>query len=476
MREDALVFGFGSRSAHLVRVALAAALTVSSVALPAEPMPDAGAAPFDWNAAVKPYACRKDQGETGSACAQRLARTLRQELSQPVLTPVSDATCSAASTDECTADLDACAPRAAAVIFAITDAADSSAFTQADIAATVPELVLAARSRSAQLRGLAIRTLAKLERPEALPFLRAHLRSGRDDCEWNGYFWLNFGFKDSGAALAPDLVPVLATPDWDFRVRVAKLLAHYANPQTAPALKNLLDRPPFTAQLAAVEGLKAIGGPVAVSTVPTLKRLAWTHWSNEVRRAAAAAATSLSGKPVSPRESKCVPLLHRVEDHWVGTLFGEGVVIRPLAIKSFEKGGACAGITATDDTTFMLAEDGDCIVGTNRGEFGGSIDVVHEGVRRTIRKGDYVEPLAFVRANSVLWIVEADYLTRLRHDPDGHWRALPFEQLPGSPAGVGLDVRGELLILATDELSPGGCSDALYLLRARPDGTLESLP
>jgi hypothetical protein len=485
--DDAAVFELRRRSTHL-RVVLAAALTASTAALSADSMPDAGSASFDWNAAIRPYECRKDQHETGSACARRLRETIHSELSQPVLAPLSDRTCSEAPTNGCSAELDGCAPRVAAVIFAFFEEASTNhAFTGAEVSAQVPDLIAAAKSSNAQLRGLAIRTLAELQRPETLPFLRAELRSGRDDCEWSGFFWLDFRFKETGAALARDLVPILATPDWDFRVRVAKLLAHYADPRTAGALVRLLERPPFHAQIAAAEGLGRMGGPVARSAVPTLQRLATRHWATEVRRAAARAATVLSGKEVLPREPKCVPILRETTDHhWKGTVLGEPIDLTPLQNGPIEEQRPCSGVAKLENLAFAVSEEGDCVIGIDRGEFGGSIQAFHNGSIATLRAGSYVNPRRVVRAHGETLIIEGGAhitlgwgaLTRLRHNPDGSWSAEPIDQLPGTPFAFGKNGQGDLLVLTNDLDSPGGCDgkDGLYLIRPRPDGTLESLP
>lgn len=446
---------------------------------------DAEASP--WEQQWTRYQCRTAEGESSSKCALRLRTTLREELSRPVLAHATDASCPDFTEDACRDELDACAPRAAAVLFAFLDEVVANhRFTDAETEAFVPALLLAARSPSGQLRRTALRVLVALERPEALPLLKAKLRSDDLACQRDAVEWLELHFKRSGRALAAELVPLLGWEDWSDRIEVARLLARYADRRTAAALIGLLDPPPFQIQLAAAEGLGRMGGPVAESAVPKLRRLAQTHWATEVRRAAATAATNLSGKEVAPREPKCVPTLKKSGENWVGTVLGEPVELVPLTRGPVERQESCAGLDKKPDLSFAISENGVCILGTDRGEFGGSIEVVRGGASETVRVGSSVNPIRAVRTGDRMWIIEGGAhltlawgaLMRVRKAPQGRWIIELVDQLPGTPLAFGSDSQGDLLVLANDSASPGGCDgkQGMYLLRARPDGTLESLP
>lgn len=207
--------------------------------------------------------------------------------------------------------------------------------------------------------------------------------------------------------------------------------------------------------------------------------LAAQHWSWSVRKAAADAATAISGRSVKPRSPICRSRSHTrdPEGQWSCWIDSGGVKLEPI------ERDALSEVAADGETRIILV---------NHDEFGRSISIVQGGERRTLREGWRVNPIRAIALADGYVIVEgtrfgsnSGALTRVSHGPSGAWQADSVLELAGPPIAFGVTPASILLLLTDDASQPIACLDVapgrsrprpVYLLRIGSDGSVESLP
>jgi hypothetical protein len=227
-------------------------------------------------------------------------------------------------------------------------------------------------------------------------------------------------------------------------------------------------------------------GNDATSALPNLKELAARHWSWSVRKAAAEAASTISGEDILPRAPACRTHPVKVDDDWqVGSWR-----LHPLQ-PSLNPTGSCSSVKVTPETTILIPEGAVCLVAEDRGKWGGSISAVRETQHAELRSGWDVNPASAFRFPGGYLVVERlrhvglskGVVSRLTRDGQGTWHAEQLVELPGFPFSHAVTEDGKLLLLADtqEEPCPGDPRNkttiaAVNLLSIAWDGTVESLP
>jgi hypothetical protein len=427
-----------------------------------------------WEALQRSIGCR---GEGPETCARHLKLELAAELRKKPLAMASNIGCEFTRKPHCGVTFDGCLPKAGLFL------AELQTLGQAgSVAATE---VIQAYNASPWLQPLAFRCLASWKRPEAVDIAKGLLTNPSVECRWEGIDAL----RKMGPVAVPEVVKAFDEGDWKDRAMLADVLATWRIPEAVEPLRNALRHPPSLAQAAAAMGLAKLG-PLAKEALPELRHLADSHWSPDVRNAAAEAASALGRDKVLPRTQHGPPKsLKQAGDKWEVTLGGH-----PLALVSINRdseahgprvGGACAD--AADPTPLGHFEEaqGSCFKLVNRGEWGGQLLVEEAGWWESLRETWYLNPYRMVTARGQLYILEGmehmgteGGVSKLLRSADGKWHAEPVEQLPGAPKAFGFDADGNLLIVTANgslNRRPSDCSPEHFLLRLRADGQIEAV-
>jgi len=401
------------------------------------------------------------QQESVEACVQRLRTALRAELSASELALVEvpkplSVTCHHPRHLQGEVEDGACMPVAGII--------PDELRTLGPLAAvSTPELVGALHWGNDSLASVAFRAPAAFPSPEAALDV------------------LSAGGPISKVAFS-DVVNFLEHGSWRDRAEAATLLGELGDPRAIEPLRRALLHPPASAQAAAPKALARFQG-TAAPAVGDLESLSAEHWSWNVRREAADAATAISGHTVSPRMPHCQTYKHAQETpgHWTF----------PVDSKETELVGLDAtsgGFTERPEATL---DDGTRILFTNKWEWGGAIVAESGSGRRVLRQGHGLNPLRAVSTPSGYFIIEGTLfgsnrgsVMRLSPDAKGAWQAEPVLELAGAPRAFAVTPAGALLLLTEDASVPFACptlpgharSRPVYLLRITPDGAVASLP
>lgn len=394
------------------------------------------------------------------ACVQRLRIALRAELSASELALVEvpkpfSVICRHPRQLPSEVDDGACMP------VAIT--ADELRKLGPHASASTPELVVALNSGNDSLSSVALRAPAAFPSPEAALDI------------------LSAGRPISRVAFS-DVVNFLEHGSWRDRAEAARLLGELGDARAIEPLRRALLHPPASAQAAAAKALARFQG-TATPAIGDLESLSAQHWSWNVRREAADAATAISGHTVSPRMPHCQTYQHAQETpgHWTF----------PVDSKETELVGLDATSGGFTDRPEATLDDGTRILFTNKWEWGGAIVAESGGERRVLRQGHGLNPLRAISTPSGYFIIEGTLfgsnrgsVMRLSPDAQGAWQAEPVLELAGAPRAFAVTPAGALLLLTEDASVPDACpalpgharSRPVYLLRITPDGAVASLP
>jgi hypothetical protein len=181
------------------------------------------------------------------------------------------------------------------------------------------------------------------------------------------------------------------------------------------------------------------------------------HWSPTVREKAAAAASAITKRWVAPAPINCDSSLKEVPPGWETAIDGQPVHLAP--VERARWAGSLPSICGAQDVrhlSLVALVDGACLLGFDRGEFGGSIVVVDNGRTQTLRETWYTNPIRTIDLRGSHLLLEGlehltgswGYLTRVVRGTDGGWRAEIVTRLPGAPIAYGFDHAGRLVIAA----------------------------
>jgi hypothetical protein len=421
------------------------------------------------------FSCGREGTE---ACVERLRAALRRELKKPELALVkSSHACHDEETLPCVPTFDQCMPLAGAIVERLGDLG-----VMAEAAA--PELEGALDRGNSRLTDIAFQALGQTGSAYAVPLALKRLASPEVTCRSTALRALEQLGPSAGPAV-PKLIDLVERGDWHDRAEAAALLGQLHHRTAIPALREALRHEPASAQRAAAEALARFGND-ATNALPDLKALAARHWSWNVRKAAAEAAASISGEKILPRAPACRTHPVEFDGNWqVGSWR-----LHPLQ-PSLNPSGSCSSVKATPGTTILIPEGAVCLVGEDRGEWGGSISAVRAMQHTELRGGWDVNPASAIRFPGGYLVVERlrhvtlskGIVSRLTRDGQGSWHAEQLVELPGFPFSHALTQDGKLLLLTDthEEPCPGDPRTKttiapVYLLSIAWDGTVESLP
>lgn len=307
-----------------------------------------------------------------------------------------------------------------------------------------------ARPLAPQVRGLlahhraltrwqARHTFASIAGAEALPLLLASLAHHQDtECLDDAARRLGALGEEARSASRPLQDALSAAPPGAHGALVWAL-GQLRDPGALPALgAQLACRQPATCVAAA----EAIGpfGTQAFPYLPDLERVARSHWSARVRTTAAAALRAITGRTLAPGREHLAPGL-RVEatgpDAVGASVVGAAGATRlsgraPLPAPPLV--GSCAGLT---EGGASLDVNGECLVGVDRGEWGGGIYTRQAGASRlnTLLEGTNI--VALLPERDGAWAVAREpqrrgWLGKLARGAQG-WSLTSRVELPGAP-------------------------------------------
>lgn len=410
------------------------------------------------------------------ACVERLRTELRAGLARLPEDPRTHGPCSNEGKSFCARSEPGCMPQAGEPL-------ESLVLLGREAAAAAPELLRAFQEGNPPLRRLALLGLARLQRPEAVTPVVALLAEPDADCRFGALQML----ESLGPLIrpaVPRLLDLLGVGRWDDWESIARLLGQAGDSSAIPALRRVLRQPSWRVQLAAAKALESFSSE-ASSAAPELATLAAEHYSAEVRRVAATAATRVAGRSVVPKPLRCTARLERSGSDYVATTASGRIRLRPVAQLPLARpaSGPCASVSANEHIKVLVAESEACVIGESEGEFGGRLSVFEDGKQRLLR--EEVNPLRSVRAAGQLLVLEGlshmslsrGSILRVERNFGGHLQVVPVAELPGAPLAFGLDAQQRLVVLTRDDAGVGRCATGApgSLLRVTHEGRLEAV-
>lgn len=297
-----------------------------------------------------------------------------------------------------------------------------------------------------------------------------------------------------GAAAAPALVELLASPDWEIRALSARALGFIGEVSAAPALIEAMQDPRDVnlnwAAAVSLSRLRAAGSEGA------LQRTADGHWHPAVRIAAARAADQVRiGGPARAASATAFEFFDGIDDPvWACESPRTGIVDEPASQKLYahkhkrqiaklrystvvigygppegtppNASGAIesgmiemtpenmirheTAILQTPDTALRV--DGGWLVGSDRGEWGGELAYIADGGDARVVLEDNIEGI-FKLGQTIVAVSGLAHLSQnqgmlyaLARGSDGAWHATPWRALPGAPQRSWLAPDGRLLV------------------------------
>lgn len=411
-------------------------------------------------------------------CIELLRKLLRRELSAPTLRLPEGLPCKDPARSRCAVVLDGCVPVAGLLAWELLKVAPP--------AVEATEEMFTAIHRNPSLTPIAILGLARFKNVAALPYETALLDSPDVLCRWEGFHGLE-ALGDGARPAVPKLIQLLERGDWKDRQDAARTLAAIGDAAAVEPLRRTLQLPPLSAQVAAADALIAFGSR-ASGAVPDLTALAHFHWSPTVRQHAAAAASALSGQHVEAPQTACRLEFQQLGHAWVGRAAGQEFSI-PFVDRLSPRApaGACVGVTSDQSTSILEPLGETCIVGSDHGEWGGSLVAVQGGGRTPLRETWYLHPLKLLRVRDDILVLEgmqhmgsAGGIARLARSADGAWSARPVLELPGAPLAAKVETDRSLLVLTGEyslntEPSCPKAPGVSALLRIGPGDRVENI-
>jgi hypothetical protein len=283
--------------------------------------------------------------------------------------------------------------------------------TLGEVAQKVAPSLLVLSHQQPELASSINSALLAMKAPEAVEALRQQLRA-KDQCDV--YLLRSIAFMEAnGRAVGSDITPLLASTDWELRWAAARVLGYIgyrgAIPSLISQLKNVED---WRVVWASAESLGRLQAPEAA---PMLLKLSQQHWFAPVRETAKRA---LAPKPYLPPQSQW--------EFFSYADLGRSAIVTPSK-------------PPADHLTAKLDIKRGKLIGTDHGEWGGTLELVlPDGSRQTLLKKN-VHALAFLGGQIVaicglahLGLNNGEvYL--IEEDQAGHWSAQLWRILPGAP-------------------------------------------
>jgi HEAT repeat protein len=292
-----------------------------------------------------------------------------------------------------------------------------------------------------------------------------------------------------GAAAAPALAELLASPDWEIRALSARALGFIGEVSAAPALIQAMQDPrDVNLNWAAAVSL---GRLRAAGAANALQRIADGHWHPAVRSAATQALAEVrAGGPAQAASAEPFEFFDTLDDpSWTCDAPRAGIANEAASQKLYahrhkrqiaklqyttivvsygppkDTPANASGViemtaenmikheTATLQTPDMaLRVDGGWLVGSDRGEWGGELAFVADGGDARIVLEHNIEDI-FKLGENIVAVSGLAHLSQndgmlytLTRGSDGAWRATPWRALPGAPQRSWLTPDGRLLV------------------------------
>jgi HEAT repeat protein len=380
----------------------------------------------------------------------QLRQVLRSELEKPQLTYLNATGCPRAPTDDCGLDQRRCRSRAIFIARAIESFGPSAV-------AAAPELRELAKRDDPGARNAAVRALIALKDVEAVTYLLRWLRSDLAFCRGSAIWGLRTLGKLPDYALPP-LRKAARVGDWVQREEAATALGIVGDRGAVDVLRDGLGAPIHHLQAAAIEALGRLKTS-ARSAVPQLESLAQRHWSPAVRRKAARAVFAISGKTVDPKPGRCEIGNRALRTISEVTFQGKTLKLERLYLTAHpSKVPVECSAYQTQDLTDAIQVGNTCVLGLNRGEFGGSVVAAENGQKTQLREESPTNPIRFVEMNGEYLLFgglggtsslgELSRIVRLR---DGTLSVQVIAELPGEPVAFAFVDRSRLVVVAKSE-------------------------
>jgi hypothetical protein len=265
---------------------------------------------------------------------------------------------------------------------------------------------------------------------------------------------------------------------------VAFALARIGGTEAGERLALLLQAPaPDTeAIVSACEQL----GPDAVAAAPELEVLARTHPFRALRESAAAAYEAATGEYVAPGPGTCPRSVQQRGQRWEVELAHRTLTLAPTALAADDptrrtEAGACAHWFADAHASAVFQQRTRCLIGFDRGEFGGWVEA---------RLLDDSRPQRLQSANAVRFVADGrggvlvvsglahlmfsgTWIDRLEPDQRGDYRSRRLAEVPGTP--LAHELESGALVLLTQGTEPGCKDNESLLVRVHFDGRIEAL-
>jgi hypothetical protein len=229
--------------------------------------------------------------------------------------------------------------------------------------------------------------------------------------------------------------------------------------------------------------LEALGQDAAVSAAPVLHEVATTHYLADVRRAAARAYGRLSGTYLEPELVPCPRSVTESAAGWTVQMAGGPLRFARVSWPRADDGeharrdeaGVCLSAMTKYNGYIALRTQAYCLVGVNRGEFGGVVLAIDDaGKAQQVVRGNPVRfidegPRGILLFEGINHIsLDRGSVHRLARQADGTWHADPVALLEVNPVGFTRDADGRLLLLARNSEQLYVC-DAPLACRDRPN-------
>ena len=343
---------------------------------------------------------------------------------------------------------------------------------------TVPDLFRLRGQNNEELSKAATEAILKTGTAAAAQILVADLKESRDPFVQE-LMLLNIARLESrGVSAGPVVVEYLNSREWNVRVAAARTLGFVGYNAAVDELIKLLSCEEDWRQVFCAA--KSLGQLRAKAALPALRQCGQAHWYSMVRKAARQAVEEIGRSKVTDSDAlvdnvyESFVAYERFDSSMDSLETGDANSLRLPVDKTQDE---LLTVTVKDENGTMKrnslrgirVEDG-CLVGSDRGEWGGEISFIDSSDKQTIiaeanTQSIYKTKTGIIAVTGLAHLgTDSGFLFRLSRNANRQWTALKWRALPGAPIFSRPLTDGSLLI---------SCNGGIVLVS--PEGTMTSL-